>query len=297
MRDSDYPHLKNYIGQDLVLTDGTTLLGADDKAAIAAIMTMAEYLILHPEVKHGPVHVAFTPDEEVSRLAENLDLNRFGAQIAYTVDGDYVGYYSYETFNGTEAQLSIHGLNVHPGTAKDIMINAVEIASEFIDMLPKMERPYNTSGREGYFHPYDISGTVEAVTLLCLIRDHDEERFEERKEYVRKCVEKLNKTYGEGRVELKFDNSYKSMKKVVEPVFYMIDELKQAFTDCGIEPTCLAFRGGTDGANISQRGLPCPNISAGYENAHSRFEFVTLQAMEKNVEVLVQVCKNLAEKK
>lgn len=295
MEEAVYPHLKNYIGQDLVLTDGTTLLGGDDKAAIAAIMTMADYLIKHPEIPHGPIQIAFTPDEEVGRLAENLDLERFGAELAYTVDGDYVGYYSYETFNAAEAQLTIHGLNVHPGTAKNIMINAVDIAAKFIAMLPDLERPQYTEKREGFFHPHNISGNVEEASVLCLIRDHDENRFHERKEYIRKCVAALNKQYGEGRIELKFANGYLSMKKVVDPVFYMIDYLTQAITECGVKPTCLAFRGGTDGSAISQRGLPCPNISAGYENGHSRFEFVPIQSMEKNVEILIRLCKIFGE--
>lgn len=291
MSAEEYPHLANYIGQDLVLTDGTTLLGGDDKAAIAELMTAAEYLIQHPEIPHGPIRIGFTPDEEVGRLAENLDLQRFGAEVAYTIDGDYVGYYSYETFNATEAQVHIRGLNVHPGTAKGIMINAVDIASRFISMLPDLERPAYTSGREGFFHPHGISGNVEQADVLCLIRDHDDARFEERKEYIRKCVSELNRIYGENRITLTFANGYYSMKKVVDQVPFMIDYLTKAITDCGVTPTCLAFRGGTDGSAISQRGLPCPNISAGYENGHSRFEFVPVQSMEKITEILIRLCE------
>lgn len=294
MQEAEYPHLKNYIGQDIVFTDGTTLLGGDDKAAIAAIMTMAEYLITHPEIKHGPIQIAFTPDEEVGGLAKDLDFDRFGAEIAYTIDGDYVGYYSYETFNATEAQLLIHGLNVHPGTAKDVMVNAVEIGAEFISLLPCLERPRYTEGREGYYHPHVFEGNVEEAKVFCLIRDHDDYRFEERIAYVSKCVECLQKKYGADRLELKFANDYRSMKNAVEPVMYMIDYLEEAIKEAGVEPVCLAFRGGTDGSAISQRGLPCPNISAGYENGHSRFEFVPIQAMEKNVEILINLCKRYA---
>lgn len=297
MSASEYPHLAHYIGQDLVLTDGTTLLGGDDKAAIAALMTAAEYLIAHPEIPHGPVQIGFTPDEEVGRLAENLDLQRFGADVAYTIDGDYVGYYSYETFNATEAQIQIRGLNVHPGTAKDIMVNATEIGAKLIAMLPDLERPQYTSGREGFYHPHGFTGNVEEATVLCLIRDHDESRFEERKEYIRKCVADLNQRYGAGRVTLRFANGYWSMKKVVDQVPYMIDYLTEAITESGVTPTCLAFRGGTDGSAISQRGLPCPNISAGYENGHSRFEFVPIQSMEKNVEILIRLCRIYGEKR
>lgn len=290
-----YPNLKNYIGQDIVVTDGTTLLGGDDKAAIAAIMTLAEYLMEHPEREHATIQLAFTPDEEVGGLAKDLDLERFGAEVAYTMDGDYVGYYSYETFNATEAQLVIHGLNVHPGTAKGVMLNAVEIGTEFISMLPDLERPCHTEGREGYFHPHVFQGNVEEAKVYCLIRDHEEERFEERIAYIEKCVEQLQRRYGKERIELRFANGYKSMRKVVAPVMYMIDYLKEAIADAGVAPTCLAFRGGTDGSAISQRGLPCPNISAGYENGHSRFEFVPVQSMEKNVEILLNLCEKYAK--
>lgn len=287
----EYPHLSNYIGQDLVFTDGTTLLGGDDKAAIASLMTLAEYYLTNPQEEHGAIQIAFTPDEEVGGLAKDLNFERFGADLAYTIDGDYVGYYSYETFNATEAQLFIKGLNVHPGTAKDIMVNAVEIGSEFISMLPDLERPWHTSGREGFYHPHYFNGNVENAVVYCLIRDHDDTRFEERIEYIKKCVVQLEKKYGQGCIELKFANGYRSMKKVVEPVMHMIDYLVEAIKDSGVTPTCLAFRGGTDGSAISQRGLPCPNISAGYENGHSRFEFVPIQAMEKNVEILINLCR------
>lgn len=295
LKTSDYTFMDKYIGQDLVLTDGTTLLGGDDKAAIASVMTFAEYLISHKEIKHGPVKLAFTPDEEVGGLACNLDLERFGAKVAYTLDGDHAGYFSYETFNAIEAQLDITGLNVHPGTAKGIMKNALEIGCKFISMLPDLERPEHTEGREGFYHPHYMEGNVEHANVLCLIRDHSEERFNERKAYVEKCVEKLNEIYGEGTVKLTFANGYFSMKKAVDKVPFMIDFLKKAISDSGITPTELAFRGGTDGSAISQRGLPCPNLSAGYENGHSRFEFVSVQTMAKNVEILLKLIEEYSK--
>lgn len=288
LRVKDYSFMEKYVGQDLVLTDGTTLLGGDDKAAIAAVMTFAEYVLGHPEVKHPTIKIAFTPDEEVGGLACNLNLERFGAEVAYTLDGDHAGYYSYETFNATEAQLEITGLNVHPGTAKGIMVNALEIGAEFISMLPEKEKPQYTGGREGFFHPHAFSGNVERAQVFCLIRDHDENKFEGRKEFIRKCVNDLNEKYG-NRVALNFANGYYSMKKAVDKVPFVIDNLKRAISECGLTPTELAFRGGTDGSAISQRGLPCPNLSAGYENGHSRFEFVSVQTMSKNVEILIRL--------
>lgn len=289
MKAEDYPNLKQYIGQDLILTDGTTLLGGDDKAAVAAIVTLADFLLTHPEIKHGPVMLAFTPDEEVGRLAENLDIERLGAKVAYTVDGPSLGVYSYETFNAAEAQLTIHGRNVHPGTAKNIMKNAIEIGGEFMEMLPRFERPQYTEGREGYYHPFVFEGLVEKTYIRCLIRDHDDEHFAQRKAYVEYCVEMLNKQYGEGTVELKYANEYWSMRKVVSEVSYMVDYMIEAIRQAGLEPVNEPMRGGTDGSALSQRGLPCPNISAGYENAHSRYEYVPIQSMEKNVEILVRL--------
>ena len=291
-----YPNLKNYIGQDIVFTDGTTLLGGDDKAAIASLMVTAEYLINHPDIKHGEIEIAFTPDEEVGGLAKDLDLEKFGAELAYTIDGDYVGTYSYETFNATEAQVKIKGLSVHPGTAKGVMINAVDVGVELINMLPLSERPYTTEGREGYFHSHYFTGNCEEAEVRILIRDHDDELFERRIGFINACVEKLAKKYGKDRFELKYANGYRSMRKVVEPHMYMIDYLVSAIKKAGVKPNLLPFRGGTDGSSISQRGLPCPNISAGYENGHSRFEFVPIQAMEKNVEILINLIENFANK-
>ncbi len=289
MKVSDFPNLNQYIGQDLVLTDGTTLLGGDDKASIAAIMTMAEYYLNHPEIPHGKIVLAFTPDEEVGGLARDLDLERFGADIAYTLDGDYLGYYEYETFNAIEAQVRITGRSVHTGTAKGIMVNAADIGGEFMNMLPKFEKPQYTEGREGFYHMVSIQADCEHAYLRCIIRDHDELQFSFREDYVRKCVDALNRKYGEGTVTLAFANGYRSMKKVIDQVPYMVEYLDRAIREAGVEPHCIAFRGGTDGSALSQRGLPCPNLSAGYENAHGRFEYVPVQSMEKNVEILLKL--------
>lgn len=295
MREEDYPTLRKYVGEDLVFTDGTTLLGGDDKAALASIMTMAEFFCSHPEIPHGPIKLCFTPDEEIARSTENFSVERFGADLAYTMDGDALGGLVYETFNGAEAQLTIHGLSVHPGTAKGIMKNAIEIGGEFMAMLPALERPQFTEGREGYFHPFVFEGTVEKTYIRCLIRDHEPDRYEERKAYVISCAEELNRRYGEGTAELKWDSAYCSMREVIKKVPFMIDYCRQAMKDCGVEPFEIAMRGGTDGSWISQMGLPCPNITAGYENAHGRFEFVSIQAMAKNVEILIRLLKLYAD--
>jgi tripeptide aminopeptidase len=289
MEEAKYTSLRNYIGKDLILSDGTTLLGGDDKASIAAIMTMTEYYCTHPEAPHGPIQIGFTPDEEVGHSIENFDIKRFDADLAYTLDGDSLGIINYETFNAGEATLTIHGLNVHPGTAKDIMKNAVEIGSRFIAMLPELERPHNTELREGYYHPNEFEGTVDKATIHCLIRDHSMVRFNERKAYIKKCVEKLNHIYGEGTVELSYSDTYYSMEEPVRKVFFMIDYLKEAIESCNETPSVVAFRGGTDGSWLSQKGLTTPNLSAGYENAHGRFEYVPIQSMEKNVDILIKL--------
>lgn len=273
------------------MSDGTTLLGGDDKAAIAEIMSMVEYLIQHPEIPHGPIQVAFTPDEEIAGGARGLDLKRFGADVAYTVDGAGVGIVNYETFNATEAQITIHGLNVHPGRAKNIMVNSLEIGSQFIQMLPAFERPQNTMGREGYYHPFIFEGKVETTFIRCLLRDHEEDLLEAKKVYIQKCVDELNRVYGNNIVELKFANSYSSMRKAVLEVPYMIDYVHDAIKACGVKPQDIAMRGGTDGSQLSQRGLPCPNLSAGFELGHSRFEFVSLQSMCKTLDILITLVK------
>lgn len=290
---SDYPNLNRYIGQDLILTDGTTLLGGDDKASIAAIMTMAEYLMAHPEIPHGTICLAFTPDEEVGGLAKDLDLNRFGAKVAYTLDGDHLGYYEDETFNASEAIIEIEGLSVHTGTAKGIMKNAVDIASMFLSSLPPSKKPQYTSGTEGFFHVISCNATCEHARIELIIRDFDQDRFAARENLIRSIAEKLDRQFG--GVSVRIIEQYRNMHEVLDTVPYLIDRLRTAISDCGITPVSEPFRGGTDGAALSFRGLPCPNLSAGYENAHGRFEYVPIQSMEKNVQILLRLCELFIE--
>ena len=289
MKVSDYPNLKNYIHQDLVLTDGTTLLGGDDKASIAAIMTMIEYLVNHPERKHNLLAFAFTPDEEVGGLARDLDLNRFQAKIAYTLDGDYCGYYEDETFNASEAIVTFTGLSVHTGTAKGIMKNAVDMGAEFMGMLPKFEKPQYTEGREGFYHVISFDGTCEHAVLTMIVRDHDSEIFNQRNEYLKKITEEINRRYGNNAASIKISIQYRNLGEAIKKVPFMIPNLVKAIEMAGITPHKVAFRGGTDGSALSWRGLPCPNLSAGYENAHGRFEYVPVQSMSKNVEILLNL--------
>ena len=295
MSPEEFPNLMAYLGQDLILTDGTTLLGGDDKAAIASIMTMAEYLCRHPEFAHADISLAFTPDEEVGGLSVNLDLARFGAPVAYTIDGDHLGYYEDETFNASSAELKIRGQSVHTGTAKGIMINAADIAAEFIGMLPAAERPQTTEGREGFYHVVSCQSDCENAVVRLIIRDHDAEKFAQRENYIRSLASRLAAEYGADRIFLTITPTYRNMKEVIDHVPYMIDLLKKAIAGCGIEPKCEPFRGGTDGAALSFRGLPCPNLSAGYENAHGRYEYVPIPSMEKNVEILLELCRLYAE--
>lgn len=290
-----FPKLKNYIGDDLVFTDGTTLLGGDDKASIAAIMTAAEYLCKHPEIPHGDICIGFTPDEEVGRGAAVYDIKKFGADLAYTLDGSGIGGIYDETFNGWEAQLNIKGVSVHPGNAKGAMKNAVEIAAEFIGMLPAEERPQFTEGREGYYHPFVLNATVENAFLRCLIRDHDRDRYYARKALIEKCVDDLNEKYGENTVNLEWVNQYFNMGDIISKVPFMITYAEEAMRRTGLEPYTVAMRGGTDGAWLSQSGLPCPNITAGYEYAHGHFESVSIQSMEKNVNIILELVRIYAE--
>lgn len=287
MRACDYPNLSQYNGQDLILTDGTTLLGGDDKAAIAAIMTFAEYLMKHPEVPHGSISLAFTPDEEVGGLAKDLDLTRFGAKVAYTLDGDHLGYYADETFYASEAIIEIKGLSVHTGTAKGIMRNAVDIATQFLISLPASEKPQFTEGTEGFFHVISCKAACEYARIELLIRDFDQERFIQREQLVRSIAEELNKEYGS--VSIRIIEQYRNMREIIDTVPYLVERLRTAISDCGITPVSEPFRGGTDGSALSFRGLPCPNLSAGYENAHGRFEYVPIQSMEKNVQILLRL--------
>ena len=295
MRASDYANLSQYVGQDLILTDGTTLLGGDDKASIAAIMTMAEYYTTHKDVSHGEICLAFTPDEEVGGLARDLDLNRFGAKVAYTLDGDHLGWYEDETFYASEATFKFTGRSVHTGTAKGIMINAVDMASFVMASLPKNEKPQFTSGTEGFYHVISCEGDCEHATVRMIIRDFDLDKFRKKEDFLRECATKLQEEYGADRVELSINHQYSNMKEVIDKVPYLTNILKSAIKKAGIEPVCEPFRGGTDGAALSFRGLPCPNLSAGYENAHGRFEYVPIQSMEKNVEILLNICEAFSE--
>ena len=295
MRAKAFPNLAAYIGQDLILTDGTTLLGGDDKAAIASVMTLAEHLIRHPECPHGPVSLAFTPDEEVGGLAKDLDLCRFGAKVAYTLDGDHLGHYMDETFHASHAKLTIRGRSVHTGTAKGIMINASDVAAAFLSMLPAKEKPQYTEGREGFFHVLSVSSSCEYAEIGLIIRDHDRAVFERREAFLKSCADKLNAQYGEGTVSLAIEQTYRNMKEVIDRYPFLIENLTEAIRRAGLTPVCEAFRGGTDGSALSQRGLPCPNLSAGYENAHGRFEYVPIRSMEKNVEILLHLCALFAQ--
>lgn len=295
MRVSEFPNLKQYIGQDLVLTDGTTLLGGDDKAAIASVMTMTEYCLTHPAFLHGPISLAFTPDEEVGGLAKDLDLARFGAKAAYTLDGDYLGYYEDETFHASHAKLVIRGRSVHTGTAKGIMINASDIAGEFLSMLPPLEKPQFTEGREGFYHVISVRSACEHAEVELIIRDHDSVLFSKREAFLESCAQQLKNKYGQERIDLTITETYRNMKEVIDRHPYLIQNLTEAIRMAGLTPKSLAFRGGTDGSALSHRGLPCPNLSAGYENAHGRFEYVPIPSMEKNVEILLHLCSLFAK--
>ena len=295
MSPREFPNLKNYVGQDLILTDGTTLLGGDDKAAIAVVMTMAEHLLRHPELPHGPIALAFTPDEEVGGLAKDLDLARFGAQVAYTLDGDYLGYYEDETFNASHATALFRGRSVHTGTAKGIMVNAGDLAAEFISLLPPGEKPQFTEGREGFFHLVSIRANVELAQVDLIVRDHDAGVFARREQLLRDLAAQMARKYGPERVSLTIAPTYRNMKEVIDRYPFLIDNLTKAISLAGLTPRSLPFRGGTDGSALSHRGLPCPNLSAGYENAHGRFEYVPIPSMEKNVEILLHLAKLFGE--
>lgn len=293
MSPKDFPNLLNYVGQDLILTDGTTLLGGDDKAAIAAVMTLAEHLLSHPKIEHGPIALAFTPDEEVGGLAKDLDLARFGAPVAYTLDGDHLGFYEDETFHASHAKVVFSGRSVHTGTAKGIMINACDLMTEWLSMLPRFEKPQFTEGREGFFHVISMRGACEHAEAELIVRDHDRTQFEIREAYLQKCTDAINAQYP-GAAALTITETYRSMKEAVDRHPYLIEHLCAAIRETGLAPQSIAFRGGTDGSALSQRGLPCPNLSAGYENAHGRFEYVPIPSMEKNVEILLRLAARFA---
>ncbi len=289
-----FPGLKEAVGSDLIVTDGTTLLGADDKAGVAEIMEMAAYFLSHPEEKHGKICIAFTPDEEVGRGADFFDVPNFGAEVAYTVDGGRLGEIEYENFNAASARLHIKGVNVHPGSAKDTMVNACLLAMEFNALLPGCI-PANTEGYEGFFHLCSMSGDESAVEMSYIIRDHDREKFEEKKRQFFQAAETVNRKYENTDACLMpvVKDSYYNMKEKVEPFRYLIDIAEQSFRECRVSPEIVPIRGGTDGARLSYEGLPCPNLSTGGANYHGIYEYVNFNAMEAMVEVLKTICRNM----
>ncbi|MBQ0080716.1 MAG: peptidase T [Alistipes sp.] len=292
---SDFPELKNFIGHTLIHTDGTTLLGADDKAGVAEIMSAAEYIISHPEIKHGKIRIGFTPDEEIGRGVDFFDVKRFGADFAYTMDGGYEGELEYENFNAASAVIEIQGRNVHPGYAKDKMINAIDIACELNTLLPFEQRPQHTEGYEGFYHCIAISGSVENAKISFIIRDHDSEKFEQRKRWMWQVVDLLKNKYGENVLKLTLKDQYYNMRKMVEPHPQVIELAKKAMTLSDVTPIVRPIRGGTDGARLSFMGLPCPNIFAGGMNFHGKFEYCSLDSMEKAKNVIINLIKLWAE--
>lgn len=291
----DFPNLKNYAGQTLITTDGSTLLGSDDKSGIAEIMTAMEYLINHPEIKHGEVRVGFGPDEEIGIGADKFDVKQFNTDFAYTMDGGPIGELQYETFSAAQAEITMHGKNVHPGTAKNTMINALQMAIDFHNQLPEGDRPEKTDGREGFFHLLALDGNVEEAKMTYIIRDHDRDKFEERKQMITDLQAKMNSQFDQERVEINMYDQYYNMGEIIEKDMSVIDLAKNAMEEVDVKPIIEPIRGGTDGSKISFMGIPTPNIFAGAENMHGRFEFVSLQTMEKAVDVIVKIIENNAK--
>ena len=291
LREVDYPCLKSYLGQHLITSDGTTLIGADDKAGIAEIMS-ALGKIIDTGAPHGKICVAFTPDEEIGRGADKFDVQAFGADYAYTVDGGALGELEYENFNAASAKVTVHGVSIHPGSAKGRMKNASLIACEFNSLLPSDEIPEMTEGYEGFHHLLSMTGEIELAKLNYIIRDHDRDKFEEKKRVFTEAARAINSKYGEGTLELNLTDSYYNMKEMIEPCMYVVERAKQAMLECGVEPRVVPIRGGTDGARLSFMGLPCPNLCTGGENFHSRFEFVSCESMEKISDIIVKIITN-----
>ena len=292
---NDYPDLKKFIGEDLIVTDGTTLLGADDKAGISEIVTAIEYLVNNPEIKHGDIKIGFTPDEEIGRGADLFNVEKFGAKYAYTIDGGIMGELQYENFNAAAAKITIQGRNVHPGAAKNKMINALHIAAEISQMFPQSERPETTEGYEGFYHLNDINGNVENATMVYIIRDHSKEKFEHRKQYMKDAISKVSEKYN-GRVTLELNDQYYNMKEKVEPVKFIVDIAEEAMKECDITPIIVPIRGGTDGARLSFMGLPCPNIFTGGLNFHSKNECIPIIALEKCSNLIVKIAQKYAQR-
>ncbi len=294
MKVNEFPELKDYIGKDLITTDGTTLLGADNKAGIAEIITAIEYLIDNPHIPHGTIKIGFTPDEEIGRGADHFDVEKFNADFAYTMDGGPLGELEYENFNAASAKIFIQGQNVHPGTAKNKMINSILLASELNSMLPVSERPEYTEKYEGFYHLVAFNGTVEKTEIVYIIRDHSREKFEKKKQTLEKLVEFLNYKYGDV-IDLDIKDSYYNMKEKIEPVMYIVDLAKEAMEELGIVPIIKAIRGGTDGSRLSYMGLPCPNIFSGGLNYHGKFEYIPTFAMDKAVDTILKIIEKVQE--
>lgn len=286
----EFPELGNYVGQTLITTDGNTLLGADDKAGIAEILTAAEYLVQNPEIKHGKICICFTPDEEIGEGPDHFDVKKFGAQFAYTVDGGELGELEFENFNAAVAKIVFKGRNFHPGYAKNKMVNSIAIANEFISSLPRKEVPEHTSGYEGFFHAYSLKGEVDSTEVEILIRDFDRDRFEWRKNTIENGVREFSKRFGLA-IDLEIKDQYSNMREKIEPVYYIIDIAKQAMQEIGVKPQIVPIRGGTDGARLSFMGLPTPNLFTGGHNFHGRFEYIPVQSMEKAVQVIVHIAE------
>lgn len=286
-----FPELKEHIGEDLIVTDGTTLLGADDKAGVAEIVQAMCYLRDHDEIKHGDIRIGFNPDEEIGLGAHHFDVKKFGCQWAYTMDGGDLGDLEYENFNAASAKIHIKGMSVHPGYAKGKMINANRLAVEFQDMIPADQTPESTQGYEGFWHLLNIQSNIEKASLSYIIRDHDRDKFEDRKDFIRECTKKLNEKYGEGTCKADINDQYYNMKEKIEPNMHVIDIVLKAMQEAGVPPRVAPIRGGTDGAQLSFKGLPCPNIFAGGVNYHGPYEFVSIQVMEKAVQTIINICE------
>ena len=291
----DFPNLKNYVGKTLITTDGTTLLGADDKAGVSEIVTAGAYLLAHPEIEHGKIRVAFGPDEEIGRGADLFDVEEFGCDFSYTMDGGPVGELEYESFNAAQAEITIQGKNVHPGTAKDTMVNALEIARQFQNALPEFEVPEHTSGREGFYHLMYANGVVEEAKLVYIIRDHDRTLFEAKKAYLQLVADRLNASLDSNRISIDMKDQYYNMAEIIEKDFRAVEVAQKAMENLSITPIIEPIRGGTDGSKISFMGLPTPNIFAGGENFHGRYEFVAVESMEKARDVIIEIAQLLAK--
>ncbi len=292
---NDFPELLNYVGQDLLTTDGTTLLGADDKAGIAEIMCAIEYLVENPELPHGIIKIGFTPDEEIGRGADHFDVEKFGANFAYTMDGGEIGELEYENFNASMATIKIHGRNVHPGTAKNQMINSLMIGMELNALLPVNQRPEHTEKYEGFFMLMSFNGSVEETSMMYIIRDHDMNKFKKKNELMLKAVEYMNTKYGENTIEMELKDQYYNMKEKIEPVKHIVDRVERAMIEVGVEPKIKAIRGGTDGSRLSYMGLPTPNIFTGGHNFHGKYEYIPIQSMEKAVTVILKLIEIYAK--